>query len=146
MLRFIRSWLIYTWGGLHRYFGNQNKMPSEHEHAIRYFARAYQIDPKFWQARVARAVLLWRELDRPEEAIDEFTALLAADPNCGPALFNRAMAMQKIGRFQESLADFEAYLQLPEQQKYDQADALRMIHLLRDLLHEDGDQAEQQQP
>jgi tetratricopeptide (TPR) repeat protein len=146
MLRFIRSWLIYTWGGLHRYFGNQSKMPSEHEHAIRYFARAYQIDPKFWQARVARAVLLWRELDRPEEAIDEFTALLAADPHCGPALFNRAMAMQKIGRFQESLADFEAYLQLPEQQKYDQADALRMIHLLRDLLHEDGDQAEQQQP
>jgi tetratricopeptide (TPR) repeat protein len=81
-------------------------------------------------------VLLWRELDRPQEAIEEFDALLADDPHCGPALFNRAMAMQKVGRFRESLADFEAYLELPEQQVYDQADAARMVLLLQDLLEE----------
>jgi tetratricopeptide (TPR) repeat protein len=134
MLRLIRSWLIYTWGGLHRYFGNQNKVRSEYERAIHYFARAYEVDPAFWQARVARAVLLYRELDRSEEAIEEFNALLRDDPECGPALFNRAMAMQKIGRFQDSLTTFEAYLQLPEQEQLNQRDAERMIPLLRDLL------------
>ena len=91
---------------------------------------------------MARAVLLWRELDRPEEAIEEFNALLADDPHCGPALFNRAMARQKLGHFQKSLTDFEAYLQLPEQQQYDQADAVRMVHLLRDLLA--GDESEEE--
>ena len=138
MFRFIRSWLIYTWGGLHRYFGNQNKIRHEHERAIHYFARAYEVDPAFWQARVARAVLLYRELDRPREAIDEFDAILSDEPDCGPALFNRAMAMQKIGRFQDSLTDFEAYLQLPEQDPHNQEDATRMIPLLRDLLLDDS--------
>jgi tetratricopeptide (TPR) repeat protein len=141
MFRTIWSWLIYTWGGLHRYFGNQNDMRSEHQHAVRYFARAYEVDPTFWQARVARAVLLWRELDQPEEAIAEFEAILAEDPHCGPALFNRAMALQELGRFPEALADFEAYLQLPEQQDYDQADAARMVNLLHDLLRDDADAA-----
>ena len=138
MIRFIWSWLIYTWGGLHRYFGNQNKAPREHEHAIRFFARAYEVDPNFWQARVARAVLLYRELERPQEAIAEFDAILTDDPHCGPALFNRAMAMQKIGRFQDSLTDFEAFLQLPEQEPRDLEDATRMIPLLRDLLGNDS--------
>ncbi len=137
MFRFIRSWLIYTWGGLHRYFGNQNKARGEHEHAVRYFARAYEVDPAFWQARVARAVLLYRELDRPQEAIAEFDAILADDPTCGPALFNRAMAMQKVSRYQDSLTDFEAYLQLSETDQHDQEDAARMIPLLQDLLNDD---------
>lgn len=141
MFRFIRSWLIYTWGGLHRYFGNQNRMRSEHEHAVRYFARAYAIDPNFWQARVARAVLLYRELERPQDAVDEFDAILADDPECGPALFNRAMAMQKLGRFQDSLTDFEAYLQLEAQEPSDKDDAARMVPLLRDLLLDDDPQA-----
>ena len=137
MIRFVWSWLIYTWGGLHRYFGNQGKIRSEHEHAIRYFAYAYQVDPAFWQARVARAILLYRELDRAEDAIDEFDEILTDDPECAPALFNRAMANQKLRRFQDSLTDFEAYLQLPEQDDHEKRDAVRMIPLLRDLLNED---------
>lgn len=136
MFRFIWSWLIYTWGGLHRYFGNQNKIRSEHEHAIHYFARAYEVDPNFLQARIARAVLLYRELDRAQDALDEFDAILQDDPHCGPALFNRAMAQQKLGHFQASLTDFEAYLQLPQQNPPDSADAQRMIPLLQDLLAE----------
>ena len=139
VLRTAWAWLVYTWGGLHRYFGNMNNMRSEHERAAHYFAHAYEIDPAFWQARQARAVLLWRELDQRVEAIREFDALLKEDPMRGVALFNRAMAVQGLmGRYQESLDNFEAFLQLPNQDEDYRKDAELMVASLRALLDEEA--------
>jgi tetratricopeptide (TPR) repeat protein len=137
MFRIIWSWLVYTGGGLHRYFGNLNDMRSEHERAVHYFARAYAIDPRFWQARQARAVLLWRELDEVAEAIAEFDAILAEDGSRGAALFNRGMAVQAYGRYTESLQNFEAFLGLPDQDENYREDAQRMAALLREVLTEE---------
>ena len=134
MLRFVRAWLIYTWGGLHRYFGNQNKMRSEHEAAVRYFTRAYKIDPTWRQARLERGILLYRELQRLDEALVDFDALLADDPAYGPALFNRAMLAQEAGRYQDALDDLEAYLRLPGEEY--QAEATRIATFLRQLIEE----------
>ena len=116
-----------------------NNMRSEHERAAHYFAHAYEIDPAFWQARQARAVLLWRELDQRVEAIREFDALLKEDPMRGVALFNRAMAVQGLmGRYQESLDNFEAFLQLPNQDEDYRKDAELMVASLRALLDEEA--------
>jgi len=134
MFPFIRAWLIYTWGGLHRYFGNQNNMRSEHEAAVRYFTRAYRIDPTFRRARLERGILLYRELQRLDEALVDFDALLADDPTYGPALFNRAMLAQEAGRYQSALDDIEAYLQLPAEEY--RAEATRIATFLRQLLEE----------
>ena len=91
MLRFLWAYLVYTWGGLHRYFGNQNAMRSEHEAAVRYFTKAYEIDPTFLRVRLERGVLLFRELGRTDEALADFDALVEEDPiYAAPALFNRA--------------------------------------------------------
>lgn len=134
MLRIIWSYLIYTWGGLHRYFGIQNGMKSEFERAVHYFSRAYDIDPSFKRARRERGVLLWRELRCFDEALQDFNALLQEDPADAEALFNRAMTYQEIGRFQAALDDFAAYLLLPTAENRDEA--RRMIALIQSLLAE----------
>lgn len=132
---FIKSWLLYTWGGLHRYFGNQNSLPSEHERAVHYFSRAYAADPRFRQARLSRAILLGRELKRPAEALADFDALLAEDPEYVPALLNRGLLLQEMGRYPEALQDLEAYLQLSEREDH-RPEAERITHLLREIVAE----------
>ena len=133
MLRFIYAWLIYTWGGLHRYFGNKNNMVVEHERAVHYFARAYAIDPTFRAARLQRAILLSRELGRYVEAISEYDAMLADDETYGDALLNRGILLQEIGRYREALADFEQYLRLPDNDAY-LAEAHRFVVYLREIV------------
>jgi tetratricopeptide (TPR) repeat protein len=132
MLRFLWAYLVYTWGGLHRYFGNKNSMRSEHEAAIRYFSKAYEIDPTFRRVRLERGVLLFRELGRMDEAQADFDALLAEDAEYGPALFNRAMLAQQNGRYPEALTDLEAYLSLDDYEYRREADLL--AGLLRAML------------
>ncbi len=131
MLRTIYSWLLYTWGGLHRYFGNMNNLRHEHERAVHYFTRAYETDPTFQQARLARAVILWRELRRYDEALADLNALLDEQPDYAPALLNRAMVAQENGRYQDARADLEAYLQLSDLGYADEAQ--RMLVVLRDI-------------
>jgi tetratricopeptide (TPR) repeat protein len=123
MLRIIRAYLLYTWGGLHRYFGNKDNLPREHERAAHYFARAHQLHPGMVQARLARAIILWRELDRSDEAIADLTALLQDDPAYAMALFNRALAYQQAGRYALALADLEAFLALNRPGAYRQTAA-----------------------
>ncbi len=131
MLRIIWAWLVYTWGGLHRYFGNMNNIRHEHERAVHYFTRAYEIDPSFHQARLARAVILWRELRRHDEALADLNALLDEQADYAPALLNRAMVHQENGRFPDARTDLEAYLQLPDLEYAEEA--RRMLAALRDI-------------
>ncbi len=135
MLKFIWSWMLYTWGGLHRYFGNKNSLSREHHLAAHYFARAYEVDSTFREARLQRAVLLGRELGRPDEALAEFDVLLADDDMYKSALLNRGLLLQDNGRFQEALTDIEAYLQLPEPDSF-QEEAARIASLLRGIVDE----------
>lgn len=133
MWRIVKSYLLYTWGGLHRYFGNMNNIPHEHRRAAHYFTRAYQTNPRLRQARLARAVILYREMDRIEEAIADFDALLQEDADYGPALLNRAMAHQQAGHYRMALRDLQVYLQLPQIDEYRDL-ALRMSRLLQELV------------
>jgi tetratricopeptide (TPR) repeat protein len=132
-MRFLWAWLLYTWGGLHRYFGIQNSIVREHERAIHYFSRAYEVDPTFRAARLHRGILLGRELGRIEEAIADFDALLAEDPTYNLALFNRGMMWLENGRFPQALTDMEAYLTLADPSDENWPDAQRIVRLLQDL-------------
>jgi tetratricopeptide (TPR) repeat protein len=136
MLRFLWAYLVYTWGGLHRYFGNQNSLRSEHEAAVRYFSKAYAIDPTFRRVRLERGVLLFRELGRMEEALADFDALLAEDPTYAPALFNRALLAQQNGRYHDALADLKAYTALSPNEY--QKETSYLISLLQDLIDTQG--------
>lgn len=132
MWRVIRAYLLYTWGGLHRYFGNLNNIPHEHERAVHYFTRAYDVNPAMREARLARAVILWRELERIEEALRDLDALLQEDPTYGAALLNRALVYQQTGNYRRALHDLEDYLALPPDRDYRDL-AERIEPLLRDL-------------
>jgi len=139
MLRFLWAYLVYTWGGLHRYFGNQNAMRSEHEAAVRYFTKAYEIDPSFLRVRLERGVLLFRELGRMDEALADFNALVEEDPiYAAPALFNRAMLAQQNGRYQDALNDLEAYIALSPRDYLQETQHL--MDVLRSLILADDNQ------
>lgn len=132
---FIKSWLLYTWGGLHRYFGNANILRSEHTRAVHYFTRAYEVDPRFRTARLSRAVLLGRELGQIPAALADLDALLAEDPTYAPALLNRGLMLQEIGRYPEALTDLQAYLQLPHYDTH-KPDIQRITAYLQEIVTE----------
>lgn len=135
MGKFLWSWVLFTWGGLHRYFGNANSMLSEHERALHYFERAYEVDPTFVAARLHKGILLTREFGRHDEALAIFDAILADTPKDAKALFNRGLALQENGRFQDALTTFEAYLSLPQRDEYwDEAN--RLAQTLRSIIEE----------
>jgi len=128
MLRAVWAYVLFTWGGLHRLFGNANNLRREHERAVHYFTRAFAVNPKMRRARLARAVILWRELGRVDEALTDFDALVEADPAYGEALLNRALAHQETGRYALALDDLNAYLELlPDDGYHDLAMRLRRL-------------------
>jgi tetratricopeptide (TPR) repeat protein len=124
------------WGSLHRNFGNRSSYLPEHEAAVRRFSRAYELDPNLREARLDRGIILFREMSRLDEALADFNALLADDPNYGPALLNRAMLVQERGLYRQALADLETFLTLPDEDaEYTQV-ARRTVILLRELVAE----------
>jgi tetratricopeptide (TPR) repeat protein len=128
MLRFLWAYLVYTWGGLHRLFGNKNSMRSEHEAAVRYFSKAYEIDPTFQRVRLERGILLFRELGCYDEALADFDFLLGEDSDYSDlALFNRALLYQQTAQFEKALSDLNAYLELPADDHYPEASRMQAI-------------------
>jgi tetratricopeptide (TPR) repeat protein len=137
MIRYLWAYLVYMWGGTRRHIGIRHANKDEYLAAARLYARAFALDSRLRPARLERAILLWRELDRCVEAIAEFDALLAEDPADGKARFNRAMANQQAGHYRAALNDIEYYLQLPEAGDTYWDTAMRMQVLLHDLVGEE---------
>ena len=135
MFRFFLAYLIYYYGGMHRFMGNRFHLRTAHRRAVRFFSLAYQVDSSYRKARLDRGVLYWRELGKTKEALADFDALLQEDPAFAPALFNRAMAYQSCGRFPEAIRDLEQYLELADPTEDDYYNtARRTLLLLRGLL------------
>ncbi len=133
---FTGSHLLYVGQSLHRNFGNRNNFEREHLLAIKRFTQAYEKDPSLRDARLDRGIILYRELGRFDEAMADFDALLAQDPDYGPALLNRAMAAQEQGQYTEALADLETYLTLPSPGDEYRRLAERTAQLLREIVAE----------
>lgn len=136
MWKLIKSYLFYTWGGLHRYFGNQNNLVTEHRRAVHYFTRAYEANPEMEQALLARAILRGRELEETDAALADLETLLADDPTYGPALFNRALIYQQLGKYTLALADLNAYLRVPQADGYRES-VRHMRRLLEAIVEEE---------
>ena len=136
MLRYLWAYLVYIWGSTRRHIGIRHANQEEYQAAAKVYARAYRIDPRLKQARLERAILLWRELDQGEEAIAELDDMLADNPADGQARFNRALAYQQSGRYHAALADIEQYLQLTETDEGYWDAAMRLQVLLSDLVGE----------
>ncbi|HUS95041.1 MAG TPA: hypothetical protein VMZ24_07705 [Patescibacteria group bacterium] len=134
MWRVIWARILYMWGSLHRNFGNRSSFNREHQHAVRRFSQAYEIDPELREARLDRGILLYRELGLLDEAKADFDALLEDDPAYGPALLNRALLLQERGQYALALADLDAYLLLPGEEDEYMLLANRTAAILRDVV------------
>jgi tetratricopeptide (TPR) repeat protein len=130
MFRFLLAYLYFLWGNTQRHFGNRFGTHSSYEAAARNLNRAYELDKSMREARMNRAVLLWRELNREQEAISELDSMLVEDPAFAPALLNRGLAYQQQGAYSTALEDLRAYLQLPPDDIEYSRHAQRMISLL----------------
>ena len=134
-LHVIWSYWLYTWGGLHRYFGNQNSIIREYERAIYYFKRSYEVNPQFTYARLQRAIILGRELRRFEESLAEFDVYLQTEPEDGRALLNKGLVLQDYGRFPQALDYIQQYLNLPERDEHYE-EAQRIAGYLQEIIDE----------
>lgn len=85
-------------------------------------------------ARLDRGILYWREMGQVEEALADFDALLAEDPEYAAAMFNRALALQAMGRYSEALSSLEMYLKMPALNDSYRRHATRLVQTLQDLL------------
>ena len=83
MVRYLWAYMLYLWGGTRRHIGIRNSNRGEHMAAARAFGRALAVNPRFRPARLARGIVLWRELNQFDEAIADFDTLLAADAQDG---------------------------------------------------------------
>ena len=131
-MRFWFAWLIYYWGGIHRYFGITNGVREEFERAAACFSRALRLEPDFRDARLALARVRGRELGELERAIVDLNILLGKKQHDGEALITRAQFFQELGRYEAALDDLEAYLRLPDQPHHDLA--ARSVAYIRALL------------
>lgn len=138
LIQILLARILYTWGSLHRNFGNKSNFLREHRAAVRRFSQAYKLDPTLRQAKLDRAIILYRELGMHDEALVEFGELLDEDPDYGPALLNRAMIAQERGQYQAALSDLESYLELPEKDDEYWQIAYRTASLLREIVSELG--------
>jgi tetratricopeptide (TPR) repeat protein len=105
----------HYWLGLaQRSRGNRTSATAAYEDAIAEFTQAIEINPALAAAHFARGVVYWRELNDYERAVRDFTRALELNPRLANAYLNRGLSrvFGHIGTRDESIADFERYLEL----------------------------------
>jgi tetratricopeptide (TPR) repeat protein len=106
----VLSYIHYSIGLTHRYWGNAHGLQSEYEKAIEQFNRALSYKPDYARIYLDRGILYWREMDHPRRAIHDLTQALTLDPGLAEAQFNRGIAHQQLREYDEAIADFNQYL------------------------------------
>lgn len=94
----------------HRQWGHRNGVRIAYERAVDAFTRAIECDAHFIEAYFQRGKLYWREIQNYYRAIRDMSRVLELDPDYHEALFNRALAYQQRGDFDEAIADMERFL------------------------------------
>lgn len=123
------------WASILYALGSVCRTAGAYSLAARLMGRAYAAAP-LRDARRDRAILLWRELGREREAVEELTALLTTDPGDAAALLNRALAHFELGAYRPALDDLEAWLEHPQRDETLLGIATRYRNQLRGLLEE----------
>jgi tetratricopeptide (TPR) repeat protein len=107
----VLSYIHYSIGLAHRFWGNTHGLQSEYEKAIGQFNRALSYKPDYAKVYLDRGILYWREMDHPRRAIYDLSHALTLDSGLLEALFNRGIAHQQLREYHEAITDFQAYLQ-----------------------------------
>jgi tetratricopeptide (TPR) repeat protein len=136
MIREYITYICYIWGSSHRHFANQFAYKSSYSRAIKWYDRTLRRNPNYREARLDRAVLQWRELHAYGLAVADLDVLLADDPFDASARLNRGLVYEKMGEYQKSLRDLEAYVRLPVSEPEYWHYAQRMMKVLQAIVEE----------
>jgi tetratricopeptide (TPR) repeat protein len=127
--------LILLWGGrVYRHYGISNSHAGFFTTATRLYSRALDANPSLEEAHLERGAILWRELDRVEEAVADFSTALALRPGWPEALFYRGLAYEQQGRHTHAMQDLAAYLITEDREWQDHAK--RQLALIRNVMAE----------
>ena len=107
--RLAAAW-YHLWAIAYHYRGNVTGKLSEYQRAEANLTQALLWNPTRASFYLERGILRWRELNRPQEAIQDFSLALTLDPTLHEARFNRGIAYQQTHGYPKARADFKAYL------------------------------------
>jgi len=136
MLRFFVSRLLYVLACIRRDMGNKAVRRREHVAAVRLFSRALKFDPGYGDARLARAVVNFRELGELTAAGRDLDLLANRGLLADRVAYNRAMLRQQQGDFKGAIADLESFLRLSPEHGEDRRSAESALAEFRQLIEE----------
>ena len=110
MWRRIQAWWAYQRGMMLRFWGHRTVRRAYYRSAVEAFGRAIAFAPDHADAYLARGLIFWRELNSPEEAVADFTAVLDLRAENAEAYFYRGMAYQARGDYAAAADDLRAAL------------------------------------
>jgi tetratricopeptide (TPR) repeat protein len=84
---------------------------NQHRTVIAITCRVVEKAPKDLTALTNRAYCL-RKLDRLEEAVADYTAVIAACPPSVRSCNNRAFCLARLGRYREAIEDYSTVISL----------------------------------
>lgn len=128
----LRARLHYQWGMMLRFYGLRSRKVLAFKRAEQAFSRALILNPHFAQAQYDRGLLHWRELDNPQQAIFDFSAICDVLPD---ALFMRSMAYQSLQAYDAALTDLETFVNRYPQSEW-ASTAQSQIALLQSIISE----------
>ncbi|HEU4965634.1 MAG TPA: tetratricopeptide repeat protein [Bacilli bacterium] len=97
--------------GLHCTLGLIEMAEGNNEQAEQHLTRALQEDPSLLEAHANLAVLLFEKED-VEAAIEQLNVGISHHPEAHVLYFNRAWALQAVGRFEQAVSDYTEALRL----------------------------------
>jgi hypothetical protein len=121
------------WGILHYHLGLLYSLDRQYEKADSEFRRALVLnaDVSLFRSTYSRFLL---EQGRYEEGLAESESVLQREPDFLLAVFNRALALEALGRFEEARRGFEQVLILPDLPRGAKEDAERRLEVIRSHL------------
>ncbi len=100
-----RAWWFFQRGLMLRWVGHRTVQRAYYQAASDAFSAALALAPDYEEVHLARGLLYWRELQRPDLAVADFSALLGGRVPQAELLFFRAMAYQAQGEYAAAAAD-----------------------------------------
>jgi tetratricopeptide (TPR) repeat protein len=128
---------VHLWRGkVHRHYGIVRSQRTMFERAVSAYGSAVATDPGLSEGYLERGILLWRELDKPAQALQDFDRVLALRPGLAEVLFFRGMAYQAVGEYRAAIGDLLSYVASDDQAWREHA--LLQLGLLREMEHSAG--------
>lgn len=103
--RHVKAWWIFQRGLMLRWLGHRTVRRAYYEAASDAFSAALALAPDYEDVYLARGLLYWRELQRPDLAVADFSALLGGHVAQAEVFFYRAMAYQAQGHYAAAAED-----------------------------------------